>query len=229
MTDCLSVEMRDALPDLIHGRLDAKRSAEVASHIAGCTSCADEIALLNAVAGSAPSAPEMNIDRIVAALPTPTKQGFLLHRGSTGSDRASAPAYVARRSVWRSPAVKAAAGLAIVAAGSLSLLVGRDVLRPEAQVGRSAPRVAAAPVTPNEVSPGSTANSSARTAERTPIQVAGTRVKPTELSLAGDVRDLSDEHLIALIGEMDKMDAIPEAEPEAIAPALADTDGIGGI
>ena len=83
MSECLSAEMRDVLPDLIHGQLDDGRAAEVRAHIVNCAACAAEVELLRAVMSAAPAAPEMNVDRIVRALPTPTRHGTWLCWGRT--------------------------------------------------------------------------------------------------------------------------------------------------
>jgi len=138
MTECMNAEMRDALPDYLNGTLDVARTAEVRAHVAACDECAAELELLRVVAASASSAPPMDIARIANAIPTPTRHGFMIHRGGDGVARAEAPTVLPIRSgprrIWSRPSVKIAAGLAIVTAGGLSLLVGRDVLRPESQV-----------------------------------------------------------------------------------------------
>src|SRR4029079_13526348 len=144
MSECLSAEMRDVLPDFVHDQLDDGRAAEVRGHIASCAECAAEVELLRAVMSAAPAAPEMNIDRIVSALPTPTRHGFLLHRGGgTGwpATPVASPAMPHRSRIWSRPTVKIAAALAIVAGGGLSFVVGRDVLRPDTQVGQAGPSI----------------------------------------------------------------------------------------
>ena len=145
MSECVSAEMRDVLPEYVHGQLDDGRAAEVRAHLAGCADCAAEVELLRAVMSAAPAAPKMNVDRIARALPTPTRHGFLLHRGGgTGSPLTPGvlPAMPRRSRIWSRPVVKIAAAAAIVTAGGLSLLVGRDVLRPDTQVGQMAPTTA---------------------------------------------------------------------------------------
>src|SRR6476620_3514319 len=144
MSECLGAEMRDVLPDFVHGQLDDGRTAEVRAHIASCAECAAEVELLRAVVSAAPEAPQMNVDRIVSARPTPTRHGFLLHRGGgVGSPLTpvASPTMSHRSRIWSRPVVKIAAAVAIVAAGGLSLLVGRDVLRPDTQVGQAGPSI----------------------------------------------------------------------------------------
>jgi hypothetical protein len=46
--------------------------------------------------------------------------------------------------------------------------------------------------------------------------------------LISEVQQLSDEHLVALMSEMESIDPLPAAEPEAIVPAVADSDSGAG-
>ena len=69
MRDCSNAEMRDALPDLMHGRLSAAEQIEVASHVSSCEDCAAELALLKQVRAAHDARHVVNVDRIVAALP----------------------------------------------------------------------------------------------------------------------------------------------------------------
>lgn len=213
--------MRDALPDLIHGSLDAARAAGVEAHVASCAECAAELELLRVIVTSAAKAPAMDVGRIAAALPTPARQGLLLHRGGrqpAGSRKL--------QTVWSRPLLRAAATVAIVTAGGLSLLVGRDALSPERQARPSATGVAtaahataAAPIT-----------ATAPASDVAPQQaVARHLASAAALSLVGEVQDLTDEHLATLLNEMDRMDAIPGVEPEAISPAIDVSDNRGMI
>ena len=74
MRDCANGDMRDQLPDWVHGRLDAERAQRVAMHVADCADCAEEVALLRDLARSLTAvAPTVNVAAIVAALPRPPK------------------------------------------------------------------------------------------------------------------------------------------------------------
>jgi hypothetical protein len=74
MRDCANGDMRDLLPDWVHGRLDADRARLVAAHVADCGDCAEEVALLRDLASSLTAAtPAVNVAAIVAALPKPPK------------------------------------------------------------------------------------------------------------------------------------------------------------
>ncbi len=229
MTECMNAEMRDALPDYLNGTLDGARTAEVRAHVAACDECAAELELLRVIAASAPSAPPMNVGRIASAIPTPTKHGFMIHRG--GRDPAQnplSPTVVpirARPGIWSRRYVKIAAGLAVVMAGGLSLLVGRDVLRPELQVGQAKPVAVATVRTAPSVSVPVAPAKVGSTREAQPPQVAS--VAPMGLSLTGDLQELSDEHIATLLNEMDRMDGLPSAEPDAVEPVVGNANSGG--
>lgn len=72
MTDCTNAEIRDQLPDLLHGHLDDVARARVEAHVRTCADCGQELALLQALRGAAP-APRVDVERIVAALPAPRR------------------------------------------------------------------------------------------------------------------------------------------------------------
>jgi anti-sigma factor RsiW len=225
----MKVEMRDALPDYLNGTLDAARTAEVRAHVVACDECAAELELLRVVVASAPSAPPMDVARIANAIPTPTKHGFMIHRGRDGVARRDASIVVPIRSrprrIWSRPSVRIAAGLAIVTAGGLSLLVGRDVLRPESQVGQLKPvEVATSTAAPSVNAPVATTKASS-TPQAQPRQVASNAAEG--LSLTGDLQELSDEHLETLLNEMDRMDGLPSAEPDAVEPVVSNANSGG--
>jgi hypothetical protein len=69
MNDCRYAEIRDQLPDLLHGRLDPGARAVVEAHLAACGDCRDELALLRSLRDAAHVAPAVDVARIVAALP----------------------------------------------------------------------------------------------------------------------------------------------------------------
>lgn len=226
MTDCLSPGMRDALPDLIHRRLGPVKLAELEVHIASCEQCATELELLRLVVASSPIVPPVDVRRIVAALPVAAKQGLLLHRGNGESASIPAASVAGLQGIWSRPALRIAAAVAVVAAGGLSLLVGRDVLNPESQVGRNTARVqvTGAPVTaPTSVAPvaGSVATAVAPSSPSVLTTGAASGL------LISEVQQLSDEHLVALLSEMDTIDAVLAAEPETVSPTLSESDTSG--
>jgi len=79
MSDCSNIEIREALPELLHGRLDAIQAAKVREHVARCAECAAELELLDRVQRVYSTAPAVNSAAIVAALPRPrTRRAFSL-------------------------------------------------------------------------------------------------------------------------------------------------------
>jgi hypothetical protein len=170
----------------------------------------------------------MNIERIAAALPTPTRHGFVLHRGGATTGPAT-PVRSTRRGIWTRPSLRIAAALAVVTAGGLSLLVGRDVLNPERQVGQSIVADGIGPLQPVSGSDGVPTGSGVANGVTPPETRVATVGNHVGLSLTGDVQDLSDEHLATLVDEMDRIEAIPAEEPDALTPALGDSESIGAI
>jgi hypothetical protein len=71
MSDCPNVEMREALPELLHGKLDAALAASVRAHVALCAECAAELDLLERVQRIYATAPAIDTAAIVRALPAP--------------------------------------------------------------------------------------------------------------------------------------------------------------
>jgi hypothetical protein len=63
--------MREALPELLHGRLDAAHAAKVREHVAVCAECAAELELLARVQRAYAMSPAVDTAAIVRALPAP--------------------------------------------------------------------------------------------------------------------------------------------------------------
>jgi len=105
MTDCANGLMRDLLPEYAHGVLGAADAARVAEHLASCTMCRAELALLGRVQhGLALGVPRVDVAVIVAALP------------KTPSAARVAPRRWVSRHVWE---YAAAAGLVLVVGGGI--------------------------------------------------------------------------------------------------------------
>lgn len=68
MNDCQNVEIREMLPELIHGALPESERARVQEHLDGCADCSAELAIIRAVHASA-AAPAVDVARIVASIP----------------------------------------------------------------------------------------------------------------------------------------------------------------
>ena len=109
MRECSNAEMRDLLPDVVHGQLSAAQRAEVEAHLAGCVACRDELTLLQ---------------RVRAAMPATTVDTAAIAR--------ALPAYQAPRPNRMAPMLRIAAGLVLVA-GAASLVM-RDGSREPARI-----------------------------------------------------------------------------------------------
>ena len=111
MTECMNQEVRDALPDLLHGRLDALNKSTMLAHVEACADCAAELAILREARDSARLAPQIDVDRIVASLP-------LNGMADAAVSQAPAPAVNRglRSQVWKfvATAVIAVSGIAVL-------------------------------------------------------------------------------------------------------------------
>lgn len=124
MGDCINTEIRDALPDLIHEKLDPSERARVDAHVAACSDCSAEVALLRrAAAVLALGAPRMDAGRIAAALPR-----------ATHAPREAQPTFGRPR-------------LYQLAAAVVLVVLGAGLVRMTIQSGRDSDRVVAARVT----------------------------------------------------------------------------------
>jgi hypothetical protein len=194
MNRCSEIDIREMLPDLLHGRLDADARARIEAHIANCEECSEDLAVLGTVKSAAVFIPAIDVDRVVRQIPP---------------YRAIVPVV---QSPARSRAVSwlVATSLAIVVLGGGSLLmvqhkatipqvVARNPLPPKS--GTSPPPTRSTGVV---ASPNGTA----------------TAKQPTHaLALATGVDGLSDNNLRQLMNEMGGFDALPTTEPE---PAIGD-------
>ena len=81
MTDCENAEIRDLLPDYVHGTLSADALRRVEAHIADCGLCSEEWALLRRLGVALSAQAPVNIAAIVAALPpSPAQRRPLLQQ-----------------------------------------------------------------------------------------------------------------------------------------------------
>ena len=207
MFDCANVEMRELLPELAAGTLDARTRAQVAEHVASCAECASELETLKLVRGVYRAVPTIDARRIVAALPKPPV--------AAPTPAAHMPKPVRRWMDWR-----IAAALTMITVGSLSIALNR---RPGSEQPPTAVDTAlqrdlenvlrdSAPVVAQEPRTIDTANS--KTAQALPRPPQGERV---QLSFGGGVSDLDDASLKALMGALDEIDRAPvalSAEPD---------------
>lgn len=114
MTDCGNETMRDLLPLLARGALAGEAAARVRGHVAGCASCASELAILEAAGALfAAATPAVDTAAILRALPTPPALRPALRLERAAPRRVRLPRY----------ALAAAASILLVATLSLNAVL----------------------------------------------------------------------------------------------------------
>ncbi len=226
MSDCSNAEIRDLLPELLHDRLDAPTRARVLAHVNGCADCRSELELLRSMRGALErGVPRVDVDRIVAALPSPA---------SAGSRR--------QRRVWSDWRI--AAAVTFLVAGGTSLAVLRNA-RDDAgadstsvSAARHPSTVAALPAPDTSTPSNSPANAGASNARGTPQSATPNRAQTAVAPRAsrggkealastdeqagstglGNSRldDLNARQLKSLLNDIDHLDATPVTDPEPV-------------
>ena len=69
MNECANADIREMLPDLLHGNLPAAERNRVESHLAGCVECTGELGVLRTVRSAAVFAPAIDVNGIVRQIP----------------------------------------------------------------------------------------------------------------------------------------------------------------
>ena len=190
MSDCPNAEIRDLLPDFVHGTLAGADRAPVESHLASCADCTSEVSLLRAARGAlSAGAPPVDVASIVRSLPAPPSS---VARPSVPGVVSIEDARRARNSPTRIAGWWRAAAVLLVAAGATTVAVMKG-----GPPGPSNPTTVV--VAPTVTAPA--------------VATAG-------LSLAAGVSDLSDDDLVALLGDIDDLDAAPATEPATLLPDM---------
>lgn len=217
MNDCVNIEVHEALPDLLHGRLNELDTATMTAHVESCAYCRAELALLREVKASAPLAPRMDALRIASALPPYGGKAVLANR----------PIAPARKSGLRY-SLLASAAVVLVALGGLSIVNRQSPANDAPPVAVASTTSAPAASTNPETTIGAVAPAGAPTVEKQPSQVASTAAPQREvasLSLVGGTQDLSEAQLETLLAELDGMESIPAAEPQSVTLSVEDIEG----
>lgn len=108
MSDCTNLEVRERLPEYLHGRLGTLEIQWVETHVASCGECGNELSLLRSVRQAYDHVPAVHVAAIVDALPRPRP---------------------ARRRWTSTPALlRIAAVVSFVSLGGISLATLRGVL-----------------------------------------------------------------------------------------------------
>ena len=69
MNKCTEVDIKEMLPDLLHGKLDARAIARVEAHLGHCEVCTEDLEVLRTVKSAAVFVPPIDIDRVVRQIP----------------------------------------------------------------------------------------------------------------------------------------------------------------
>ena len=214
MFDCANVEMRELLPELAAGRLDAPTRARVEAHVLSCSECASELETIRLVRASFSAASVIDTRRIVAALPKP---------------RAIVVRPVARQRAARWMDWRAAAALTMITIGGLSV-----ALRQRGQDGTSKLDSATATDIDSTVRitqklpVGERKSSDTNTTSSPPVPGTLPRAAKVQLAFGGGAEDdLDDASLTALLGALDEMDRGPiapsgEPDPTPMLPVIRD-------
>ena len=212
MSDCMNTEVRDALPDLVHGRLDQLNTATMEAHVESCAECRAELALLKAVRESAPLVPPMNVDRIAASIGNYGGASVMSHAPERHTPRRS----------W-SYGLMATLAAVIFVVGGVVISNRGDV--------QSTTTVASQPATTTSVvassQPATVPTSSAAevTKEVQPSVISAAETQVASLSFVGGTQDLSEAELETLLAELDTMEGMPAAEPQPVITTIENIDG----
>jgi anti-sigma factor RsiW len=217
MSECTKGELRDLLPELVNGQLDAETQRAVEAHVAGCEECAEELALLRALRLGLVRGPVVDAAKIAAAVCAHTAQ-----------QPARAAMHPRIGTPWRM-AIAAAALLAVSAAGYAVARRSRGA--EEVAVVRAhdtTPTVAPAPAPVPVIAP-------PEQVAVAPPHATAPVPQPATTVAAGDgvldnLSDLSDDDVRTLTASLDRISSVPDADPSAgIDPLGASLDdNLGG-
>jgi hypothetical protein len=202
MSDCTNLEMRDLLPDLARGALSGSSLVAIEAHVATCSACRDELALLRKALGVLSAAPAVDAARIVAAVArsTAVRRDAAAAVAQTRRRRASTFATPGRR-VWLAAASVVAIVSAAVLASNGDRTPGSSDLPPVVVHITE-------PTSPAAVGSGQTPSTTGQPAAR------------VELVMGGGVSDLADADLESLLEVLDDVDAELDVEPTVLSPVL---------
>lgn len=206
MNDCVNVEVRDALPDLLNGRLGQLDTATMNAHVEACPECRAELALLREARATARVTPSLDIVRMASAIPP--------YGGLAAAVSVSRQPPRDSSRIW-----KFAAAALLVATGGWIASMQRDNSR--ADLPRTA--AVAPPVSDTASEPSSSPASIAGAPEKVPTAGQPSReLQVASLSLVGSTADISDSDLEQLVQDLDAIDAIPAAEPAPVTISVED-------
>jgi anti-sigma factor RsiW len=201
MNKCTEVDVQEMLPDLLHGKLDARARARVEAHVATCEDCAEDLEVLRTVKSAAVFIPAIDVDRVVRQI--------LPYRIIVPA------AQVPARSRVVSWLVAASLAVVVLGGGSLLMIQQKPLPQRVASVdsgksGSKAGQLVARNTNPPSVTSRGLSNGEPR---------------PHALAMATGVDGLSDNNLRQLMNDMDSFDALPTTEPEPVI-SVDNGDGV---
>lgn len=241
MIDCMMPEIRDSLPDLLHSRLPAFERIALTAHVEGCESCSADLALLRNVAVTAPLAPAMDVDRIVAGLPRTAGTLSLSTSASPMLIRQTSATIAKQGNFSRLMIFGSIAAVLAVAVGGLAIATGdsgadRQVATSTRQAVRTATETSgSSDAGESRVTVGAPAEQDSSmglpddvtaSAGQSASGISTALTEPSPLTIAGSVGDLSDAHIERLLRELENMEGLPSAEPESVTSTLESLEGI---
>ena len=204
MTECINTEVREALPDLLNGRLSVLDTATMNAHIEACAECRAELELLREIRGSR-IVPRMDAARSASAI------------APYGGSSVVAPPHVGRWVISRLGVLRIAAAVVFVAAGGWALSTSSYWPASKAAVGERVVAVAPVAATSGASEPVASGVTTQPAATR-----AGAETEVASLSLVGGTDDLSDADLEKLVSDIETIDAMPAAEPPSVTATVDD-------
>lgn len=199
MSKCMNAGLRDALPDLLNGKLSELDTATLSAHVEGCADCRSELELLREVRASARIAPAIDVSAIASRIAPYAGRDVTVRQ------------IPAKRSSTFGVVWKLAAAVAIATAAVIGLTRGSGTPVSQSVAVTSAPAVVAgAPAVVKAPEPEAPAVENTTPVDK---QVAS-------LSLVGNLKDLSDSEIEELLTDLDGIETLPSAEPTSVTSTL---------
>lgn len=220
MSECTNGELRDLLPELVNGRLDAETQRAVGAHVVECEECSAELALLRALKPALMRAPVIDTQRIAAAVQarTSTSGGRGRARVSMQSRLAIAAAALIAVSAFGYAILTrshVAPEVAVVQEQSVTPLVPHDSTGAQRTVA-PAPAPAPAPiVTRPHAVPAQPEQRVAVTPPHVTAPAATPMTVIASVAVLDNLSDLSDDDVRSLTASLENLSSLPDADPSA--------------
>jgi hypothetical protein len=231
MTECKTPEMQDLLPDYVSASLDAVAAASVERHLSICDPCRDDLVVLRLARAVRPKTPSVDVERIVAALPSPMTTVRLVRTATdaapTGAftDHAGGRSHSPRR--WSASNWQVAATVGVMIIGGTSLIVSRT--SPGSLTGARSNDAQLADAAESALArmptlAGTTPSSSVAALDSPAGFKGGERASRVSVSY-GDLGDYSDAELQRMLERLEKWDGTSSTEPLPTLPVVATVGG----